>query len=193
MVAGKKKTHFDASEKQKLTAQNVKEHIVVIPDSGGKIRVESVNKQYGHPEYRGIFEIDLVDKALHIINELPLEEYLYSVVPSEMPTEYQKEALKAQAVCARSYAIKQMAGKRLAALGAHVDDSVSFQVYNNLREDAASIAAVNETKGQVVFAENQVAETYFYSVSAGVSAGIKEVWFAKKRQKLSYAVRIVRR
>lgn len=111
VVAGKKKTHFDASEKQKLTAQNVKEHIVVIPDSGGKIRVESVNKQYGHPEYRGIFEIDLVDKALHIINELPLEEYLYSVVPSEMPTEYQKEALKAQAVCARSYAIKQMAGK----------------------------------------------------------------------------------
>ena len=180
VAAGKKKTHFDASEKQKLTAQNVKEHIVVIPDSGGKIRVESVNKQYGHPEYRGIFEIDLVDKALHIINELPLEEYLYSVVPSEMPTEYQKEALKAQAVCARSYAIKQMAGKRLAALGAHVDDSVAFQVYNNLREDAASIAAVNETKGQVVFAENQVAETYFYSVSAGVSAGIKEVWFAKK-------------
>ncbi len=48
---------------------------MVIPDSGGKIRVESVNKQYGHPEYRGIFEIDLVDKALHIINELPLEEY----------------------------------------------------------------------------------------------------------------------
>ena len=180
VVAGKKKTHFDASKKQKLTAQNVTEHIVVIPDTGGKIRVESVNKQYGHPEYRGIFEIDLVDKALHIINELPLEEYLYSVVPSEMPTEYQKEALKAQAVCARSYAIKQMAGKRLAALGAHVDDSVAFQVYNNLREDAASIAAVNETKGQVVFAENQVAETYFYSVSAGVSAGIKEVWFAKK-------------
>lgn len=161
VVAGKKKTHFDASEKQKLTAQNVKEHIVVIPDSGGKIRVESVNKQYGHPEYRGIFEIDLVDKALHIINELPLEEYLYSVVPSEMPTEYQKEALKAQAVCARSYAIKQMAGKRLAALGAHVDDSVSFQVYNNLREDAASIAAVNETKGQVVFAENQVGRNLF--------------------------------
>lgn len=134
---------------------------MVIPDSGGKIRVESVNKQYGHPEYRGIFEIDLVDKALHIINELPLEEYLYSVVPSEMPTEYQKEALKAQAVCARSYAIKQMAGKRLAALGAHVDDSVSFQVYNNLREDAASIAAVNETKGQVVFAENQVGRNLF--------------------------------
>lgn len=73
-------------------------------------------------------------------------------------------------------------GKRLAALGAHVDDSVAFQVYNNLREDAASIAAVNETKGQVVWAENQVAETYFYSVSAGVSAGIKEVWFAKKTE-----------
>ena len=45
VAAGKKKTHFDASEKQKLTAQNVREHIMVIPDSGGKIRVESVNKQ----------------------------------------------------------------------------------------------------------------------------------------------------
>ena len=108
----KRRAYFDASEKQKLTAQNVKEHIVVIPDLGGKIRVESVNKQYGHPEYRGIFEIDLVDKALHIINELPLEEYLYSVVPSEMPTEYQKEALKAQAVCARCYAHQADGGKK---------------------------------------------------------------------------------
>lgn len=71
-------------------------------------------------------------------------------------------------------------GKKAGSFRCDVDDSVAFQVYNNLREDAASIAAVNETKGQVVFAENQVAETYFYSVSAGVSAGIKEVWFAKK-------------
>lgn len=180
VTMGKETKQFSAGEKQIWKAGEVKDHIVIDTQGKGKIRVENLKRQYGVPEYRGTLEIHRVDKSLHIINELPLEEYLYSVVPSEMPTEYQTEALKAQAVCARSYAVEQMKGKRLAKWGAHVDDSVSFQVYNNLREDERSIAAVNDTKDQVVVYQQKIASTYFYSVSCGTSAGIKDVWFAKK-------------
>ena len=180
VTTGKEKKQFSSSEKQTWSAEQVKDHLVIDTGGKGKIRVENIKRQYGMPEYRGTLEIDRADKSLHIINELSLEEYLYSVVPSEMPTEYGEEALKAQAVCARSYAVEQMKGKKLAKWGAHVDDSVSFQVYNNLREDEKSIAAVNATKDQVVTCQNQVATTYFYSVSCGISAGIKDVWFAER-------------
>ena len=68
-----------------------------------------------------------MDKALHIINESPLEEYLYSVVPSEMPTEYQKEALKAQQYAPEVMPSSRWREKGRATLGAHVDDSVAFR------------------------------------------------------------------
>ena len=56
-----------------------------------------------------------------LVNELPLEEYLYAVVPSEMPASYELEALKAQAVCARSYAYNQTQGLSYPEYNAHVD------------------------------------------------------------------------
>jgi hypothetical protein len=62
-----------------------------------------------------------------IINELPLEEYLYSVVPSEMPWNYNYEALKAQAICARSFAYKHVMSNSYSEFGAHVDDSTAYQ------------------------------------------------------------------
>ena len=61
-----------------------------------------------------------------------LEKYLTRVVPSEMPATYEKEALKAQAVCARTYAWKQIQEQRLHELEADVDDTVNFQVYGNM-------------------------------------------------------------
>ena len=61
--------------------------------------------------------------GLLIVNELPLEEYLYAVIPSEMPTYYGLEPLKVQAVCARSYAYKHLVANNLSKYGAHVDDS----------------------------------------------------------------------
>ena len=58
--------------------------------------------------YSGRLEIRPCEEGLLVINILPLEEYLKAVVPSEMPSAYEMEALKAQAVCARTYAWKQM-------------------------------------------------------------------------------------
>ena len=173
-------TNYPAGHRLTYRADDINGRIVIGTQGKGKLRLENLKRQYGVPEYRGNIEIEKVDKSLHVINEVNLEEYLYSVVPSEMPTEYPKEALKAQAICARSYAVQQMKGKRLAKYGAHVDDSVSFQVYNNLKEDQASIQAVTETNNLVVAQDGKLVTTYFYSVSCGCSEGVKDVWFSEK-------------
>ena len=110
-----------------------------------KITILNVNKSYGNPSYRGDIEIALYDEGLVIINEVPIEEYLYAVVPSEMPVRFGVEALKVQAVCARSYAYKQLMNNSYGKYGAHVDDSVNFQVYNNVEEKEDSIRAVKGT------------------------------------------------
>ena len=100
-----------------------------------KLSLLSIERSYGKPEYRGSIEIAKSDKGLTVVNELTLEEYLYSVVPSEMPISYGEEALKVQAVCARSFAYNQLIDNKFSSYGAHVDDSVNSQVYNNIKEN----------------------------------------------------------
>ena len=116
--------------------------------SGDKITVSSLNRGYGTPSYLGSFELFSSAEGMILVNELPLEEYLYAVVPSEMPASYELEALKAQAVCARSYAYNQTQGLSYPEYNAHVDDSTSFQVYGNSKEQESAVRAVDETRGQ---------------------------------------------
>ena len=103
-----------------------------------------------------------------MINELLLEEYLYAVVPSEMPASYPLEALKAQAVCARTYAYARILHAGLPEYGAHVDDSTAFQVYNNILENAQTTKAVRETKGELLWYGQELADTYYYSPPAAM-------------------------
>lgn len=145
----------------------------VVPED--KITVSSLNRGYGTPSYRGSFELFSSAEGMILVNELPLEEYLYAVVPSEMPASYELEALKAQAVCARSYAYNQTQGLSYPEYNAHVDDSTSFQVYGNSKEQESAIQAVNETQGQKLWYQNQVVTAYYYSTSCGKSTGI-EAW-----------------
>ncbi len=70
----------------------------------GRLTVESLERACGHPQYAGTLWLYRVEEGIVLINELPLEEYLCSVVASEMPSDYPEEAQKAQAVCARTYA-----------------------------------------------------------------------------------------
>ncbi len=104
-----------------------------------------------------------------VINELPLEEYLYGVVPSEMPSSYPIEALKAQAICARTYAVIHMMNPAYPDYDAHVNDTTSFQVYHSIDEQETTNRAVNETVGMLLFQENgdELAETFYYSTSCG--------------------------
>ena len=91
----------------------------------GKITIESIKRQNGSPAYRGELELTRNDKGVIIVNELPIEEYLYGVVPSEMPVTYNTEALKAQAICARAYAYSHMYDTTYEEYGAPIDDSIA--------------------------------------------------------------------
>ena len=77
------------------------------------------------------------------------------------------EALKAQAICARTYGWLQIRQNALRRYGAHVDDSENFQVYNNLPESEKTSAAVQETYGQVLSYEGTVVPAYYFSTSWG--------------------------
>ena len=142
----------------------------------GKIQILSLERSYGNPAYRGSIEIDPKDQGLLIVNELSLEEYLYAVVPSEMPSYYSLEALKSQAVCARSYAFNHLMANSLKEYGAHVDDSVSYQVYNNIEENEKTILAVKDTYGKVMTYGGLVINAYYFSTSSGHTASVGEVW-----------------
>lgn len=145
-----------------------KDRVILTPKTPqARMEISHIERNCGTPSYAGRIEIVKDAAGLLIINELDLESYLYGVVPSEMPASYELEALKAQAVCARSYAYRQILLNGYAAYGAHVDDSVSYQVYNNLKTEDKVIQAVNETAGKVLKFGEEVATTYYFSTSCG--------------------------
>lgn len=120
-------------------------------------------------------EVRRYEEGYTLVNALPLETYLTAVVPSEMPSSYQIEALKAQAVCARSYAYIQLLRADLAKYGAHIDDSTAYQVYNKNTPTAESKRAVEETSGQVLTYEGNIIEAYYFSTSMGYT-DTAEIW-----------------
>lgn len=140
--------------------------------AGEKVSIASLKRGYGTPAYRGKLELFKTAEGIVIVNELLLEEYLYAVVPSEMPASYELEALKAQAVCARSYAYNQSRDYAYPEYQAHVDDSTSYQVYGNSAEQERTVQAVDETCGEKIWYQNQVATAYYYSTSCGKTASI---------------------
>lgn len=142
---------------------------------GEEIQVESIERGCGIPSYAGVIEVFSSEEGMAVINELSLDQYLCKVVPSEMPSSYEKEALKAQAVCARSYAVRQMGDYAYPEYEAHVNDSTEFQVYNNSYTAESSSQAVEETAGEVVRYQGDVATTYYYSTSCGKTTNM-EAW-----------------
>ncbi len=154
--------------------------VIVEAKNQGKITINSIKRGYGSsmfmPSYRGRMEIRKTDEGYLIVNELPIEEYLYAVVPSEMPTSYGLEASKTQAICARSYAYSQFYSNRYCSYGAHVIDSVSSQVYNNIPENETSIQAVKATNKQGLTYNGNVISANFFSTSYGFTSNSGDVW-----------------
>ena len=136
-------------------------------NDGGMITVHSLERAQGTPVYPGHMEITEERDGLLLLNEVDLEEYLKRVTPSEMPPTYELEALKAQAICARTYAWRQIQGNAYSTYGAHVDDSTNFQVYNNTLTYDSTDAAVNETFGQLLEYNGDPIEAFYYSTSDG--------------------------
>lgn len=145
--------------------------------NNGKIKITSINRSQGTPSYRGSMVVQYVSgKGFTLVNHVALEYYLYSVVGSEMSSSFSKEALKAQAVTARSFAYANLNSSKYAELNADVDDSTSYQVYNNIKEETNVISAVNATQNMVIKSGKDILMTYFFSTSFGETSLPSEVW-----------------
>ncbi len=129
--------------------------------------VRSIERSRTECSYYGRLEVSLEDAGLMLINNVGLETYLESVVPSEMPASYEQEALEAQAILARTYAYKYLIHPGYSQFGANVDDSVAFQVYGNIDRNEATTEAVQKTAGILLFHEQNLADVYYYSTSCG--------------------------
>jgi SpoIID/LytB domain protein len=123
--------------------------------------------------YRGSIVVTLAGGKLQAVNRVPLERYLWGVVPGEMPADWHVQALKVQAVAARSYGL----ASRKTGSSFDVYADTRSQVYGGISvEDPRTTAAVKATKGQVVLYNGKVAWTYFSASSGGRTAAIQDVW-----------------
>jgi stage II sporulation protein D len=125
--------------------------------------------------YRGDLEIRLQDGQIVAVNHVPLEDYLYGVVPAEMPSHWPLESLKAQAVAARTYAVANRGS--YGSRGYDLKPTVASQVYKGAAaETSLSNAAVNATRGQVVTYNGKVIRAYFHASAGGYTESADAVW-----------------
>lgn len=125
--------------------------------------------------YRGVFTYMRVNDNVTLINTVDMQDYLKGVVPSEMPVSWPLEALKAQAVCARTYAYNNIG--RHASSGFDVCNSTHCQVYGGTKnEKESSNRAIDETKSVVLTYAGLLAEAYFHSSSGGYTESAQNVW-----------------
>ena len=124
-------------------------------------------------KYRGAIQFVAVGEKIRVINRLDLEQYLRGVVPAEMQGNWPLEALKAQAVASRSYALA-----RLNPQGDYdVCGTIQCQVYRGVSvEHNRSDRAIRETNGTVLVHQGEIAVTYYHSDSGGTVASSAEVW-----------------
>ena len=127
----------------------------------------------GDRHYRGSLELTVSSEGINIVNILDLEEYLYSVLPSEMPSSFPLEALKAQAVAARTRILKRLSSDK-----SYVStDTVLDQVYLGAGvETEITTEAVIATKDSVIYYDNQPIYSVFFSSSGGHTEDSEEVW-----------------
>ena len=128
--------------------------------------------KFNGKNYRGAF---LITQRAGLLNVLNIEQYLYGVLPAEVGANWHMEALRTQAICARTYALKQSMNR--ADKGYDVVDTDSDQVYKGAGvETAKTNQAVNSTAGLVLTYGNELATTYFHSDSGGHTANVADVW-----------------
>jgi stage II sporulation protein D len=165
------------AKQQRLTLQRGDRGVTVkgVRKLGGSIRYEpgaSPLRVEGNA-YRGTVTVYAERGRLLVVNEVSLDHYLRGVVPWEMPDDWPLEALKAQAVVARSYTLATVhPGDRF-----DLYPDTRDQVYGGIRaEDPRTNLAVAETAGRIVTYGGRVAVTYYHSTSGGRTAAIQDVW-----------------
>ena len=142
--------------------------IVIKPEENGFVSVK--NKWY-----RGHFKLINDGKSLTVINDIPIELYIRGVVPSEMPSGWNIEAHKAQAIAARSYALANL-GKR-AKNGYDLKDTPEDQAYGGATaETQQTNEAVQDTTGIVLIHDGKIIPAYYSASAGGHTVNASQVW-----------------
>lgn len=126
--------------------------------------------------YRGGFECSKrADNGLTVVNIVPVEDYLYSVVCREMSSSWPVEALKVQAVCARNFALGRINYHK--QYGFDVCRTVCCQAYSTTADQSESVhTAVDETRGELLFYEDDLVQAVYSSSMGSTTENVKNVW-----------------
>lgn len=151
---------------------------IVDPAAQPAIRLLGPTRHYDcKPDrpYRGSFELTARADGLTVVNIVPFESYLWGVVSSEMSPRYPAEALKAQAIAARTYAARNL--NRRGALGFDLDDTAACQVYGGIpSEDPRTTQAVNDTAGMVLTYDGKLIDAVYSSTCGGYTESAEQAW-----------------
>ena len=143
------------------------ERLVIQPETSGFIQVN-------HTPYRGYIVI-LKRTGLTVVNYVLVEDYLYGVVPKEMPPSWNAEALRAQSVAARTFALKNR--KSHSAEGFDLCSTSHCQVYEGMpAETRTTTEAVDSTRGEVLFYKGAIMDALFHADSGGMTESSEYVW-----------------
>lgn len=126
-------------------------------------------------QYRGGVQLTCSDGKLQLVNVVHLDHYLYGVISREMSPSWPAEALKAQAVCARNYAVKNL--NKHQSQGFDLCNAVDCQAYSGMKpESSSSYLPVDATSGQVLTYDGEIAELYYSSSAGPRTEDVKNVW-----------------
>ena len=139
-----------------------------------KISLRELQTTIDGKKYFGGVRINKVKGSLTVINLVPVEEYLRGVVSKEMSPLFPIEALKAQTIAARSFAMKNR--KRHESDGFDLCATTHCQVYDGAAFYDSVNKAVDETRGEVMMFRGKVADTNFHTDSGGMTENVGEVW-----------------
>jgi len=156
--------YFDKNKQKKYELKGNQKFQVRSPDGRG-IWV-------GQKRFSGKINLFVLDSEILVVNVLGIEKYLSSVVGSEMPTKWPMEALKAQAIASRTYALKQKGNSLF-----DIDSTQRNQVYNGLESRTyKTIRAVKSTRSLVLTYKNKLINALFHSSSGGMTENSQDVW-----------------
>lgn len=163
-----------------FAAQSVPGGVALDRWQSGLFWIEPTNKGYvyiGDRWFRGRILVVPTDKGLTAVNWVDLEEYLYSVIGGEMDSRWPDEALKAQAIAARTYALYERQKQRKNPVYDLGDSPDRWQIYKGVSsESSRTYNAVDSTAGQVLTYQNQIILSVFHACSGGHTENVEDVW-----------------
>jgi stage II sporulation protein D len=188
------------SSKTKLKIKDNKTGIILYNDRGkdiyyqpeqiiNPVAIESLESPIiiDNERYRGSIEIHNILGKIQVINILQINEYLYSVVPGEIISTWEMEALKAQAVAARTYTYHHLVSNKKAIYD--LDNSSNFQVYKGIAvEKESTNRAVDETSGKIALYFGKPIIAFFHSTCGGKTMDDKFVWNGEGQEYLKSVI-----